>query len=217
MQISVVYLIIGFLVAITVHEASHAWMADRLGDPTARAMGRLTLNPLAHLDIYGTVLVPLFLIFVLHSPIVVGWAKPVEYDPYNLANPKRDAALISLAGPASNLIIAAISSIFLRITLVPFSSIVALSGLFIALIFINAGLAIFNLIPIHPLDGGKILIGLLPKKEAYEADIFLKRYGLIILLFLLFPIFGGNSIISGIIYPIISVVVRLFIPGNPVI
>lgn len=216
MQISVVYLIIGFLVAITVHEASHAWMADRLGDPTARAMGRLTLNPLAHLDIYGTVIIPLLLIF-LGSPIVVGWAKPVEYDPYNLANPKRDAALISLAGPASNLIIAALSAIFLRLTLSPFSSAIALSGLFYALILVNVGLAIFNLIPVHPLDGGKILIGLLPKKEAYELDIFMRRYGLILLLFLLFPIFGGNSLMSIVIYPVINVILRLFIPGNPVI
>jgi len=216
MQISVVYLIIGFLVAITVHEASHAWMADRLGDPTARAMGRLTLNPLAHLDIYGTVLIPLLLIF-LGSPIVVGWAKPVEYDPYNLANPKRDAALISLAGPASNLIIATLSAIFLRLSLAPFSSAIALSGLFYALILVNVGLAIFNLIPVHPLDGGKILIGLLPKKEAYELDIFLRRYGLILLLFLLFPIFGGNSLISIVIYPVINVILRLFIPGNPII
>ncbi|MCJ7805657.1 site-2 protease family protein [Patescibacteria group bacterium] len=216
MQISVVYLILGFLVAITVHEASHAWMADRLGDPTARAMGRLTLNPLAHLDIYGTVLIPLILIF-LGSPIVVGWAKPVEYDPYNLANPKRDAALISLAGPASNLIIATLSALFLRLTLAPFSSAIALSGLFYALILVNVGLAIFNLIPVHPLDGGKILIGLLPKKEAYELDIFLRRYGLVLLLFLLFPLFGGNSLISIVIYPIINVILRLFIPGNPVI
>jgi len=216
MHLSVVYLIIGFLVAITVHEASHAWMADRLGDPTARAMGRLTLNPLAHLDIYGTVLIPLLLIF-LGSPIVVGWAKPVEYDPYNLANPKRDAALISLAGPASNLIIATLSAIFLRLSLAPFSSAIALSGLFYALILVNVGLAIFNLIPVHPLDGGKILIGLLPKKEAYELDIFLRRYGLILLLFLLFPIFGGNSLISIVIYPVINVILRLFIPGNPII
>lgn len=216
MQISIVYLIVSFLVAITIHEASHAWMADRLGDPTARAMGRLTLNPLAHLDIYGTVLIPLILIF-LGSPIVVGWAKPVEYDPYNLANPKRDAALISLAGPVSNLLIAALSSIFLRITISPFSPVVALSGLFYSLILINVGLAIFNLIPIHPLDGGKILIGLLPKKEAYEADIFLRRYGLILLLFLLFPIFGGSSLISTFLYPAINFVLRLFIPGNPVI
>ncbi len=216
MTLSIVYLIIGFLVAITVHEAAHAWMADRLGDPTARAKGRLTLNPLAHLDIYGTVIVPLLLIF-LGSPIVVGWAKPVEYDLYNLANPKRDAALISLAGPVSNLIIATLSALFLRLTLAPFSSVVALSGLFYSLILVNVGLAIFNLIPVHPLDGGKILIGLLPKKEAYELDIFMRRYGLVLLLFLLFPIFGGNSLISIVIYPIINVILRLFIPGNPIL
>lgn len=216
MPIPILYLVISFLVAITIHEASHAWMADRLGDPTARAMGRLTLNPLAHLDIWGTVFVPLVLI-LLGSPIVVGWAKPVQFDPYNLAKPRRDAALISLAGPASNLLMAALSSIFLRITMALFSPVIALSSLFYSLILINVGLAIFNLIPINPLDGGKILIALLPKKEAYELDTFLNRYGIILLLFLLFPIFGGNSIITAVLYPLINIFLRLFIPGNPTI
>src|SRR3990167_7753359 len=96
--------ILAFAITITIHEAAHAWMADRLGDPTARVGGRLSLNPMAHVDIYGTVLVPLMLIFI-GSPFVFGWAKPVMFDPYNLKNPRKDSAFISLAGPFSNFLL----------------------------------------------------------------------------------------------------------------
>jgi len=214
--ISLPSLIIAFLLAITIHEAAHAWMADRLGDPTARLMGRLTLNPLAHIDLYGTILFPLLLI-LLRFPIVFGWAKPVRYDPYNLADPRRDSALISLAGPLSNLTLAIISALALRIVLTPFSPFLFLSGFLSPLIWINIALAIFNLLPIHPLDGGKILVGLLPQKEAYEADVFLKQYGMIILFFLIFPIFGGRSFISLVIWPAISFLAGILIPGSPII
>lgn len=214
--ISLPSLIIAFLLAITIHEAAHAWMADRLGDPTARLMGRLTLNPLAHIDLYGTVLFPLMLI-LLRFPIIFGWAKPVRYDPYNLANPRRDSALISLAGPLSNLALATTAALILRIILTPFSPLLFFSSFLSYLILINVALAIFNLLPIHPLDGGKILVGLLPQKEAYEADVFLKRYGIFILLFLIFPIFGGMSFISLVLWPVISFLAGILIPGNPII
>mgnify|MGYP001587441097 FL=1 len=98
--------ILAFIVVITIHEAAHAWMADKLGDPTARLMGRITLNPLASIDLYGTVLIPLLLALV-GAPIL-GWAKPVQFDPYNLKYPRRDSAIISLAGPAVNIILAII-------------------------------------------------------------------------------------------------------------
>ena len=214
--ISLPSLIIAFLLAITIHEAAHAWMADRLGDPTARLMGRLTLNPLAHIDLYGTVLFPLMLI-LLRFPIIFGWAKPVRYDPYNLANPRRDSALISLAGPLSNLALATTAALILRIILAPFSPLLFFSSFLSYLILINVALAIFNLLPIHPLDGGKILMGLLPQKEAYEADVFLRRYGIFILLFLIFPIFGGMSFISLVLWPVISFLAGILIPGNPII
>lgn len=215
-SIPISIVILSFLVAIVIHEAAHAFVADRLGDPTARMMGRLTLNPLAHLDPVGTVLVPAILIF-FGSPFVIGWAKPVRFDPYNLENPRRDSALISLAGPASNLIVATLSSIILRTITIPFSPLSAYSSLFVGLIWINVLLALFNLIPIHPLDGGKILVGLLPPKHAYDVDRFLKQYGLIILFILIFPLFGGASPISGIISPAFNFLLNIFIPGSPFI
>jgi Zn-dependent protease len=207
--------IVSVLLAITVHEMSHAWMADRLGDPTARLSGRLSLNPLKHYDPIGTTLlfVTSFLLFFGAPVIPFGWAKPVMYDPYNLKNPQRDAALISLAGPASNILISIIFAIILRFTLNPFSPVFIISRLLELFISINVSLAIFNLLPIHPLDGGKILIGLLPEKEGHELDLFLNRYGFFLLIFLILPIINGNSILSSVISPVINLILKLFIPS----
>lgn len=210
------FLILSFVVAITFHEAAHAWMSDRLGDPTAKLKGRLSLNPLRHLDLYGTFLIPLFLI-VVGSPFVFGWAKPVEFDPFNLKDPKKDTALISLAGPIVNLILAVVASIFLRLFDSPFSAVYLFRYLFLYLISTNIALAVFNLIPIHPLDGGKILVGLLPKSDAYEADRFLNRYGLILLFLLIFPVFGGVSALNLIILPILKFLMGILVPGTSLI
>lgn len=199
---TILFLIAAFLIAITVHEASHAFMADKLGDPTARIARRLTLNPLAHLDLYGTFLIPLFLI-VVGSPFVFGWAKPVPVDPYNLKNPKKDSALISLAGPLSNMILATFAAILLRF--------LPSSEFLIMLVQYNVVLAVFNLIPIHPLDGGKILVGILPNNKSSELDLFLNRYGNILLILIIFPIFGGSSIAFKIISPIINVLLTLLL------
>lgn len=199
--------ILAFLVALTIHEAAHALVADKLGDPTPRLAKRLTLNPIAHLDLYGTILVPFVLLFI-GSPFVFGWAKPVPIDPYNLAHPKKDSALISFAGPLANIVLATLLAIFLRFGLG--------NELTLTLIRFNVVLAIFNLIPVHPLDGGKVLVGLLPAKEAHELDMFLTRYGTLILLFLIFPLFGGSSLIFQIISPIINLVMNLLIPFHTV-
>jgi len=204
--------IIALLVAITIHEFSHAWMADRLGDPTAKLSGRLTLNPFAHLDPLGTLALLLFRF---------GWGKPVPFDPFNLRNPRRDAALISLSGPVSNLILATILAIFLRLittlsplnlNLIPALSLVILEPI----IALNVILGVFNLLPVHPLDGGKILVGFLPADLADEWDQTLSQYSFIIIILLIFPIFGA-SLASLIISPIINFILSLLLPGTPLI
>lgn len=196
---------IGLIVAITIHEFAHAWAADQLGDPTPRSQDRLTLNPLAHLDPIGTAMI-FFVGF--------GWGKPVMFDPFNLQNPKRDAMLIALAGPASNLILAFLLSLIVRFAPTFDVSTGLLYTFLFPTIFLNIMLAIFNLIPIHPLDGGKILVGLLPNQMAREAQDFLSRYGTLILIMLILPIGpGGVSPVSSLMSPIIDFVVNLLFVG----
>jgi Zn-dependent protease len=195
---------VALLVAITIHEFAHAYAADRLGDPTPRLMGRLTLNPLAHLDPLGTIL----MVF-----IGFGWGKPVMFDPYNLKNPRRDAAIIALAGPFSNLLLASVISVILRVWATPTSSLSMYSPILYPFLNFNVVLAVFNLIPIHPLDGGKILVGLLPPDIGHTVDIFMSRYGLMLLLVLIFPVFGGVSVITGIISPIIHTLMGIYLPS----
>lgn len=209
----IIYKIISFLFAITVHEAAHGLAAYKLGDPTAKLDKRISLNPVRHIDLYGTVLVPLFLIFI-GSPFIFGWAKPVIFDPYNLKNPRRDSAIISLAGPLTNIISAIIISVIFRFLFDPFSSIAFIYPLFQYLILINLVLGIFNLIPVHPLDGGKILVGFLPRENALEVDRFLKRYGLLILIFMIFPSFKGVSPFSAFMSPVINFLLNLLIPSS---
>src|SRR3989338_8349842 len=162
-MITLISWIFAFVVAITIHETAHAFMADKLGDPTARLMGRLSLNPLVHYDPIGTsLLLGLVFLRALGFPVIpFGWAKPVQFDPYNLKNPRRDSALISLAGPVSNLLLAILLSLVLRFMISGF-----LVDLLYPIITLNVVLAIFNLVPIHPLDGGKIFVGILPEKDA---------------------------------------------------
>lgn len=188
----------GLLIAITIHEFSHALTADRLGDPTPRSQGRLTLNPLKHLDPLGTVSLLL---------VGFGWGKPVQFDPYNLEKPRRDAAIISLAGPVSNLLFALVLSLILRFLLVnqPYSLLV------LPIMQINVMLAIFNLVPIGPLDGQKILLGLLPRDLAYEFQSIMNRWGTLLLLLLVLPVFGGQAPIVALISPIITFVMRLML------
>lgn len=188
---------IAFIIALTIHEFSHAYVADKLGDPTPRSYGRLTLNPLAHLDLLGT----LAIIF-----IGFGWAKPVPFDPYNLRNPKQDSMLIALAGPASNLILAIILSLVIKI--IPPTII---SDILLYIMMGNIGIAIFNIIPVFPLDGEKILTGLLPDSLATEFQNIMRQYGTIILVLMLLPIAGGTSPIIALISPIISFVVKLLL------
>jgi Zn-dependent protease len=207
--------IIGFLISLSIHEAAHAWMSDRLGDPTARLSGRLSLNPLAHLDPIGTIL-PIFLI-LSGSPMVFGWGKPVPFDPFNLRSPRKDSALISLAGPTANLLMATILAVIIRIShlfLGPGAFLV--QYFFSSMVALNIMWALFNLIPIHPLDGGKVLVGILPKKLAYRWDEILGQYGIILLIFLIFP-FAGRAPIDYVLSPLVNLVLSILLPGTPII
>ena len=176
------------LMSIVIHEVSHGAMANYLGDPTAKDAGRLTLNPIKHLDLWGSIILPLFLV-IANSPFLFGWAKPVPYNPRNLKTQKWGSALVAAAGPGSNLIIALIFGLALRF--IPLTSSIYIQNLaqiFVFIVFINILLAIFNLIPIPPLDGSKILFSALPYK--YQHTIAsMERYGLIILLFFIFFLF----------------------------
>jgi Zn-dependent protease len=200
--LNVVYLIM----AVSIHEFAHAFSADRLGDPTARAAGRLTLNPFAHIDPLGTIVLPLSLLLLSGGSFAYGWGKPTPFDPYNLKNPRRDSGLISIAGPLSNLLLAVLVSIAIR--LLPY----AFSIFLTPLILINIALAIFNLVPIGPLDGQKIVFALLPRDLAYEFQTIMNRYGVLLLIFMIFPFFGGEAPIVSIINPPIQFLARLLIP-----
>lgn len=194
-----------FLVAITVHEYAHAWVSDRLGDPTAKLMGRLTFNPIKHLDVMGTLL-------ILFAGI--GWAKPVMIDPFNLRNPKRDTAYISLAGPVANILTAIILSILFA--LIQQFFVHTLFGTILSLFFeytiiMNVSLAIFNLIPIHPLDGYSVVGGFLSGEKAQQWQE-LRRYGIIFLLLLIFPFGNGPSPISLITTPITTFILSILLP-----
>jgi len=191
---------VAFLIAITVHEVSHGYTADRLGDPTARVMGRLTFNPFKHLDLVGTLM-------ILFAPF--GWAKPIPFDPFNLKNPRRDAALISLAGPAANLITASVVSIILHV--ISFASGVSfITYLLSIIVVLNVNLAIFNLVPIFPLDGFHIVEGLLPEDAARQWHQ-LESLGFIMILVLVFPLFGSSPVLS-LIQPVITIILNILLP-----
>lgn len=189
---------VGLLMSISIHEFAHCFVTDKLGDPTPRIKGRLTLNPLSHLDPIGT------LAIILTG---FGWGKAAPYDPYNLKEPVRDAALIAAAGPASNLAIVTILSILIKL---------GVGGDFFALfaiqlIFINIALALFNLLPVYPLDGGKIMRALLPHQASLEYEDIMNRYGTVILIMMIFPWAGGQSAANALLRPVIDVLLKIFI------
>ena len=198
---NIVLSLIALGIGVILHEYMHGWTADKFGDSTARLAGRLTLNPIAHIDLVGSIILPIF--FLMTGLPGFGWAKPVPVNFGALRNPKRDMIWVGLAGPATNIVIATIGSVVLRIGFVNPASI--LETFLIDLVVINLILAIFNMVPIPPLDGSRIVMGLLPDRLAYEYGK-LERVGFIILIFLLYM-----GMFTKILGPVVNSITQIFL------
>ncbi len=204
--------------AIVLHEVAHGWVAEKLGDHTARNMGRLTLNPISHIDLFGTIIMPLLLFYLTNGKMVFGYAKPVPINPYNFKDPKKGMALSSIAGPGINVVMALCFTLILRIIMPALEGIITkqtwdLIALPVTLmlgygIIINIVLAVLNLIPIPPLDGSRVVYWILPERQA-SAYYRLEPYGTLILLALI-----GFGILGRILTPIIRPILTLLLGGD---
>jgi Zn-dependent protease len=204
--LDIIFYIVILIFSVILHEVAHGYVADMQGDPTARLAGRLTLNPAPHIDLFGSILLPAILIFT-GSGIVVGWAKPVPYNPYNLRNQRWGTLAVAIAGVATNFLIALIFGLLIR-----FADGLPLSFLAIAkmIVVLNIVLGVFNLLPVPPLDGSKVLLSLFPK-WFYPIEQFAERNFIMIILglLILLPVFFGP-----IVFAITRVIYGLFTGGG---
>jgi len=199
-----IFYIVVLIMSIVVHEVSHGYAAYLLGDNTARLSGRLTLNPIKHLDLFGSIILPLILFFSTNGNFLIGWARPVPYNPSNLKNERSGTLLVSIAGILANLIIAIFFGLLIRFSPLlgipydsPFYKITSI------IVVLNLVLALFNIIPIPPLDGSKILFSLMPFKYRYIED-FLEKWGMFLLIFFIVFIWGKVSSLVFIIFHLIT-------------
>ena len=199
-----IFYVIVLIMSVVIHEFAHGYTAYLLGDNTARDRGRLTLNPIKHLDLFGSILLPLLLLITTKGSFLIGWAKPVPYNPNNLRNVRKGTFLVSIAGIVVNILVAVIFGLLIRLApelgILPYSAGTSVLHPFYRIstiiVFMNLILALFNIIPIPPLDGSKILFSILPSKYRYVEN-FLEKWGIFILLF--FIVFLWNQI-SPILY-----------------
>lgn len=198
MNIESIIFVVVLIISIIFHEVAHGYAADKLGDPTARLAGRLSLNPLVHIDWIGSVIIPFFLV-ISGAPFVLGWAKPVPFNTQNMKHPKRDSVIVALAGPFTNIILALIASFVFHLGVFGEGG----SLFLVSIIITNIALAIFNLVPIPPLDGHHVLFALIPD-TFYRAKQFLKQYSFIILI--VFVMYGWQ-LISPVIMNIVQILI----------
>lgn len=197
--------------SVILHEVSHGWVAEKFGDDTARLMGRITFNPIPHIDLFGTIILPI-LALITGAP-VFGWAKPVPVNGYRLRNPQRDMIWVALAGPGANLLLACLCGAIMwglrAYSVVPEAIAVSATELLRLIMIVNVILPVFNLFPIPPLDGSRVLAGLLPPKLAYEYSK-LEQYGFFIVIILL-----TTGILPRLMSPIMNFIIVLLSGGMP--
>ena len=202
--LSFVIFVTVLLITLSVHEYAHARAAEELGDPTPRLMGRLTLNPLAHIDPIGSLMILL---------VGFGWGKPVPFDPYNLKHPRKDSALISIVGPASNFVMAVVGAVLLRLFMHVDAGIVSSLSILVLPFFvqINLVLGLFNLLPFAPLDGFKVIAGIIPEDQAKEWYT-LEKYGMLFLLAFILPLAANRSMLDIVLDPAVNYLYHLLVP-----
>jgi Zn-dependent protease len=199
-----IFYVVVLIMSVVVHEVAHGYTAYLLGDNTARNSGRLTLNPIKHLDPFGSIILPLLLV-LMNAGFVIGWAKPVPYNPANLRDEKKGTFLVSIAGILANLIIAIVFGLFIRFA--PLFIDISLLGQFYKIasiiVLLNLVLVLFNLIPIPPLDGSKVLFSFLPSKYRYIEN-FLEKWGMFILLFFIIFLWSNVSPLIFLVFKFIT-------------